>query len=192
MSLLQLALKNITGSAFRSWVIALCALLLAAFTLCSTLILRGAENSLRLVLDRLGADIIVIPQGTEEKVEGALLMGVPTSVWMAEDNLARISSVPGVDAVSPQLYLSTLHDAPCCSVSDMFLVAFDPKTDFTIQPWLKQTVGGSLKLGETVGGKHIFVPFGEENIRIYGYIVSLRGNSGTYRHRIGPDHVCHL
>lgn len=176
MNLLQLAFKNITGSAFRSWVIALCALILASFTLGANLILRGAENSLRLVLDRLGADIIVVPQGAEEKVEGALLMGVPVSVWMPQGNLEKIAAVQGVDAVSPQLYLSTLHDAACCSVSDMFLVAFDPQSDFTIQPWLKQTVGGSLKLGEAVGGKYVFVPLGEENIRLYGYMVSLRGN----------------
>jgi putative ABC transport system permease protein len=176
VSLLQLALKNISGSAFRSSVIALCALVLASFTLAATLILRGAENSLRLAIDRLGADIIVIPQGSEEKVEGALMMGVPASVWMAQENLQKIAAVPGVAVVSPQLYLSTLHEASCCSVSDMFLVAFDPKTDFTVQPWLKQTVGGSLRLGEAVGGRYVSVPLGEQNIRLYGYIISLRGN----------------
>ena len=27
-----------------------------------------------------------------------------------------------------------------------------------------------------MGGKYVFVPLGEENIRLYGYMVSLRGN----------------
>ena len=36
--------------------------------------------------------------------------------------------MPGVAAVSPQLFLSTLVDAPCCSVSDMFMIAYDPET----------------------------------------------------------------
>lgn len=176
MSLIQLALKNISGSAYRSWVIGLCALILASFTLATTLIVQGAETSLRLTLDRLGADIIVVPQGTEEKVEGALMMGVPTSVWMPASYLDTISAIPGVEVASPQLYLSTLHGASCCSVSDMFLVAFDPATDFTIQPWLKQKLGHNLKLGEAVGGKYVFVPLGEENIKLYGYFISLKAN----------------
>ena len=64
MSLFQLALKNISGNAFRSGVVALCALLVAAFALFTTLLMRGAENSLRLAIDRLGADIVVVPEGS--------------------------------------------------------------------------------------------------------------------------------
>ncbi len=44
MNLFQLALKNISGNTFRSFVVALCALLLAAFALFTTLLMRGAEN----------------------------------------------------------------------------------------------------------------------------------------------------
>ena len=50
MNLTQLARKNIACSAFRSWVVALCALLVAALALGTTLLLRGAETSLRLVI----------------------------------------------------------------------------------------------------------------------------------------------
>ena len=73
MNLYRLALKNIAGSAFRSWVVALCALLVAGLALGTTLIMRGAQNSLRLAIDRLGADIIVVPEGTVTQVETALL-----------------------------------------------------------------------------------------------------------------------
>jgi putative ABC transport system permease protein len=58
----------------------------------------------------------------------------------------------------------------------MFLVAIDPASDFTIEPWLEQNLGRPLSLGEAVGGKDVFVPLGEENIRLYGYILTLRGN----------------
>jgi putative ABC transport system permease protein len=176
MKLLQLALKNIAGSAFRSWVVVLCAFLVASFALGTTLIVRGAEDSLYLVTRRLGADIVVVPEGTETKIESALLMGTTTRVWMPADRLGQISAVPGVQAVSPQLYLSTLIDAACCSVSDMFMVAYDPETDFTIEPWLKDKVGEGLKLGEAVGGQYIFVPEGEQNIRLYGYFITLKAN----------------
>lgn len=174
MSLFQLALKNISGSSFRSGVVALCALLVAAFALFATLLMRGAETSLRLAIDRLGADIVVVPEGSEAKVESALLMGVPAKVWMPQDTVNKIMALPGVEAVSPQLYLATLTGASCCSVSDMFIIAYDPQSDFTIQPWLKQKLGKGLRLGEVVGGSYIFATEGLQNIKVYGYLVTLK------------------
>lgn len=176
MNLYRLALRNISGSAFRSWVVALCALLVAGFTLATTLLIRGTETSMQLALNRLGADIIVVPGGAEALVEGALLMGHTTRVWMPQANLAIIASLPGVMIASPQLYLSTLTGASCCSVSDMFLIAYDPTTDFTIGPWLLRKIGTGLKLGEAVGGTYVFTPQGEQSIRIYGYLVTLKAN----------------
>ena len=176
MNLYQLAARNIAGSAFRSWVVGLCALLVASLALATTLIMRGAENSLRLANDRLGADVVVVPEGTQTKVESALLMGVPTEVWMPRDNLDRIAAVPGVQVVSPQLYLSTLTGASCCSVEHMFLIAYDPQTDFTVEPWLEKNLGGGLRLGEAVGGTYVFTPEGEQNIKLYGYFVTLKAN----------------
>ena len=176
MNLYRLALKNIAGSAFRSWVVGLCALLVASLALATTLIVRGAENSLRLAKDRLGADIIVVPEGTQTKVESALLMGIPVKVWQPKDNLTKIASIPGIMSVSPQLYLQTLTGASCCSVSDMFLIAYDPLTDFTISPWLEEKLGTGLKLGEAVGGTYVFVPEGEQNIKLYGYFITLKAN----------------
>jgi len=176
MNLYRLALKNIAGSAFRSWVVALCALLVASLALGTTLIMRGAQNSLRLAIDRLGADIIVVPEGTVTQVETALLMGVPTEVWMPEEVLDQVAAVPGVEAASPQFYLSTLSGASCCSVEHMFLIVYDPETDFAIGPWLQKELGDGLHLGEVVGGTYVFVPEGEQNIQIYGYFVTLKAN----------------
>jgi putative ABC transport system permease protein len=176
MNLIQLAWKSISRNAFRSGVVALCALLVAAFALFTTLLMRGAKNSLRLALDRLGADIIVVPIGAEAKVESALLMGNPANVWMPQENLQKIAAIPGIDAVSPQLYLATLTGASCCSVSDMFMIAYDPQTDFTIRPWLRQTLGSDLRLGEVVGGRFISATEGKQNIKVYGYLVTLKAN----------------
>jgi putative ABC transport system permease protein len=176
MNLYRLALRNLSGNAFRSWVVAICAFLVAGFVLATTLILRGAEDSLRLAIDRLGADVIVVPEGTQTKVESALLMGHSEEVWMPADTLEKVAAVEGVEAVTPQIYLSTLKDASCCSVSDMFLIAYEPETDFTLRPWLEENVGDELKLGEAIGGTYVFVPEGEQNIQIYGYFITLKAN----------------
>lgn len=174
--LYRLATKNIAGSSFRSAVVLLCALVVTGLAVSTLLIVRGAQQSLQLAMDRLGADIIVVPEGAATKVESALLMGEPTQVWMPESVLAGLAAIQGVEKATPQLYLSSLKNASCCAVSDMFMVAYDPATDFTVEPWLESRLGGGLGLGEAVGGTHVFVPEGEQNIKLYGYFVTLRGN----------------
>ncbi|HMB25071.1 MAG: ABC transporter permease [Chloroflexota bacterium] len=176
MNALQLAWKNISGNAFRNGVVSLCALLLAAFTLFITLVIRGAESSLRLTIDRLGADIVVVPEGSEAKIESALLMGVPARFWMPKEHIGKLAAIPGVEVVSPQLYLATLTGASCCSVSDMFMIAYDPATDFTVQPWLEEALGNGLRVGEVVGGSYISATEGDQNIKVYGYLVTLKEN----------------
>ncbi|MDF1515635.1 MAG: hypothetical protein P1S60_17635 [Anaerolineae bacterium] len=100
-----------------------CALLMAGFVIASTLIIGGANNSLNLALDRLGADIIVIPEGHEQRLQRALLMGIPVQCWMLDTVVDQVADVPGVTAVSPQLFLSTLRGASCCSVPEMVLMS---------------------------------------------------------------------
>lgn len=176
MSIIGLAIRNIRGNSFRSLVIFLCVIGIAGFLLTTTLIIRGAEHSLDMGIERLGADIVVVPEGAETKIETALLMGKPTNVWMKEDKLAEIAGVTGVAAVSPQLDLKSLYGASCCSMWEMFLVVYDPPTDFTIRPWLEANLGQGLVKGEAIGGSNIFIPPGEKHITLYGYNLTLKGN----------------
>jgi putative ABC transport system permease protein len=153
-----------------------CATLMAAFVVSATLIIGGANDSLRLALDRLGADIIVIPDGHEQRLEAALLMGIPVHCWMPDTVVDEVAKVEGVEAVSPQLYLSTLRGATCCSVPEMFLIAYEPETDFTLRPWLEQNLEGGLALGEAVGGSLVYVPEADGELLVYGYGLDLKGS----------------
>ncbi|HEX5807033.1 MAG TPA: ABC transporter permease [Anaerolineales bacterium] len=176
IGLLQLASKNIDDSAFRSWVVGLCAALVTGFAIGAALVTGGAQESLRRVQERLGADIMVIPSGNQTQVEHALLMGVPVNVWMPRAVEREVVAIPGVAAASSQLFLSTMRGASCCSVSDMFMIGYDPATDFTMRPWLERHLEGELQLGEAIGGRYVTIPDGRENILIYGYEIELVGN----------------
>lgn len=176
MHLIRLALKNIRGSGFRSIAIFLAVMGVAGFLVATTIIIAGARYSLDSGLKRLGADILVVPEGAEIKIETALLMGKPVDFWMPRQNIQKISIIPGVEAVSPQIYLSSMFDSPCCAVSEMFIVVYDPATDFTIAPWLEKNLGRNLALGEVIGGSYIFVPEGSRYIQLYGYNTDLVGN----------------
>jgi putative ABC transport system permease protein len=176
MNLIRLAQRNISGSSFRSWMVFFCAALMAGFVITATLVIRGANNSLRLALERLGADVIVIPEGHEQRLESALLMGIPVHCWMPDSVVDDLAALPGVVAVSPQLYLSTLRGATCCSVPEMFLIAYEPETDFTLKPWLEKNLERGLELGEAVGGSLVYVPVEQGELLVYGYGLDLKAN----------------
>lgn len=176
MNSIRLAIKNIKGTSFRSLVIFLCVMGVAGFFLSTTLILRGTEHSLNVGLERLGADIIVVPEGADTKLESALLMGKPTEIWMPRGIMEQVAAVPGVEKVSPQVFLSTLLGAHCCSASEMFLVVFDPETDFTIRPFLEEELGRGLGRGEVIGGRYVFLPPGDKYVYVYAHPLTLVGN----------------
>lgn len=144
--------------------------------LTTIVISRGGQESLRLARERLGADVVVVPRGSVTGVEGALLLGNATNTYMPRAVVDRVRTVPGVAQASPQLYLTSMANSSCCSVSLMFMFAFDPVTDFTIEPWLEQTFGQDLQAGQAVGGADVFVPEGEEKIKLYGYEFDLVAN----------------
>ena len=48
MNLIRLAWRSISGNSFRSWVVGLCSMLVASLALATTLVVRGAQNSLNL------------------------------------------------------------------------------------------------------------------------------------------------
>ena len=81
-SLAGLALHNLAGNELRGWLLGLCALCIAAFAVATVLVVHGAQESLHLAADRLGADVVVVPRGAETQVDGALLMGTVSRTWM--------------------------------------------------------------------------------------------------------------
>lgn len=172
---IQLAWKNSVANSFRSLTVAVCAALLAGFTLAFTVIIGGAEKSLNLALERLGADIVVVPAGMENRMENAYLTGAPALGWMPGEFIAQIAAIPGVEIASPQFFLSTLRGATCCSVPEMFLIAYDPETDFTLKPWLQENLESGLELGDAIGGAFVYVPVDPGYIEVYGYHIDLKG-----------------
>jgi putative ABC transport system permease protein len=144
--------------------------------LTTVVISRGGQDSLRLARERLGADVVVVPRGSVTGVEGALLLGNATNTYMPRGVVEAVRAVPGVAQASPQLYLTSMANSSCCSVSLMFMFAFDPVTDFTIEPWLKSRLGHDLQEGQAVGGADVFVPEGDDKIKLYGYEFDLVGN----------------
>lgn len=177
MNVFYLVFRSIGGRQFRSLLIAACITAISGFLLITTLLAKGQQHSLKIGLERLGADIIVVPAEKRSDAEAAFLLGKPvSSCWMSEDNLAKVSRLEGVQQVSPQLYLQSLTGAACCAAWELFIIAVDPKTDFTVQPWLKEKLNKPLGLGDVVGGQFVIVPEETNLFMLYGTELDLIAN----------------
>lgn len=134
ISIFRVALKNLRKKLFRNISIMLAAALATGLIFAATTILQSVESSLVLGMERLGADIMVVPEGSEENGNKLLLGGTPTTFYMPGDRLPMITAVKGVEKASPQLFVKSAV-LQCCSMPTVLLVGYDPDTDFTITPW---------------------------------------------------------
>lgn len=169
MSLSRLAFKNIFRSPFRSLAVFGSAALVAAAVFAMVMVLRGAEAGLRASLSRLGADFIIIPFGgltSREDMKTFRIMTPAITNWMPKETLEKIAAVQGVASVSPQLYMFTEEGGEYAERVN--LVAFDPDSDFTINPWLTTPWEGKLALGEVIAGSALQIPASGE-ILLHGY-----------------------
>jgi len=174
---LYLALRGIKGRLFRSLLIGFFILVLTGFLLTTTVILWGMEESLRTGMERLGADIIVIPYDATEQAQKEVLTGrLATGDSMPADHVRRILQMEAVERASPQLYLGTISGSVYSTAEKLYIIAFDPKTDFTILPWLKEKPAKPLGIRDTIGGASINRIAPSEHILVNGYKLSLVGD----------------
>lgn len=160
MNIPYIALNNLKRKPTRTWLL----LGIVAVTSCTlfaaTLFLKSVNNALRIGSYRLGADIIVVPESAEIKVQTALLSGEPTQFLMDKSVLDEVKSTEGVQSVTPQLFIKPTSFF-CCLTEDVFLIAIDQKTDFTVKPWLEKNIGRMLSTGEVIIGGKIPVIVGD-------------------------------
>ena len=115
ISFLKLLSRNIRRRPFRNIATILCFAFIAASILSAGYLISGTTNSLNVGISRMGADIMVVPANSSAAGESLLLNGQPTTFFFNNNPVPEIMRVPGVAAVSPQLYIATLG-ASCCSV----------------------------------------------------------------------------
>ena len=161
MNISTLARKNLKRKSARTVLLVGIVAVVACTLFSATLFLRSINNALRLGTYRLGADILVVPREAEASAREALLAGHPTQFLMDRAVLERVRAVDGVRSVTPQLFLQPTSFTCCFSV-DVFLVAFDPQTDFTVRPWLKKNLKRDLAVDEIVTGREIPVVPGDQ------------------------------
>lgn len=144
----------------RTIILILTVTVVTATLFSATLFITSMQNALKIGTYRLGADVLVIPGGHEQQARSALLAGEPTSFYMSADILDKVRAVEGVSKATPQLFIKP-SSFTCCYNVDVFLVAFDPLTDFTVTPWLEKNLKKGLSDEEIITGREIPVVRGD-------------------------------
>lgn len=175
LSLNNLPLKNLKGNFRRSIVLLLFSTLMAASLFGGTLMILGVNQGLNTVRSRLGADMLVTPEDAKNDFDAqtVLLQAEPGYFYMDAEVLSQVQQIKGVKAASPQLFLASTSSG-CCSAK-LQIIAFDPESDFTIQPWIGETFGPK-KMGvmDIIVGANITV-YDDHIIRLYGNDCSIIG-----------------
>lgn len=147
LSLSRLPWMNLRGYPVRTGTLMVFSMLMTMTIFGGTLVVQGIEHGLRTTQSRLGADIMVTPDeaDTDFDAQTFLVSAEPSYFYMDASTRDAVVDVDGVEAASPQLFLASAR-ASCCS-GRYQVIAYDPATDFTIQPWMNDSVG-QTQLGD--------------------------------------------
>ena len=140
LSLARLPWMNLRGYPVRSGTLVLFSALMTMVVFGGTMLVTGIDRGLHTVESRLGADIVVTPADADDfDAQAFLVSPEPSYFYMDEGVRDEVAAVDGVESASAQLFLATAR-ASCCS-GRYQVIAFDPATDVTIQPWISDTAG---------------------------------------------------
>ncbi len=173
MNITYVSLKNLKRRITRTWVLFAIVAVVSCTLFAATLFLKSINTALRLGTYRLGADVLVVPESAETKAKTALLSGEPTQFLADRSILDQVRKVEGVRSATPQLFIKPTSFT-CCFNVDVFLVAFDPQTDFTVRPWLERHLNRPLGPNEIITGREIPVVVGD-HIPFFGTFFRVAG-----------------
>lgn len=149
----DLILENYLRNPFRSFGLSLLIALFASVLLIGGLLSISLSKGLNRLSSRLGADVIVIPQGSGIDDQTVLLQGDSKYTYLPPGSLEFIRDLDGVEIATPQYFIMTLS-ASCCD-QKVSIIGFDTESDFVIQPWIREVLIDKLPKGSIVVGADI-------------------------------------
>ena len=159
ISIPMMSVKNLQAKKFRTGFMIFFVILMSATVFFSTILINNLKLGIKNTTERMGADMIVVPKKGTENVRESLFAGTPCTVFFNRAWEDAVRNIDGVERVSAQMYVATLS-ASCCDIP-VQIIAFDPETDFVIQPWLQEQKKVNLKKGEVLIGYNVKAEVGQ-------------------------------
>jgi putative ABC transport system permease protein len=132
----------------------ICFAFIAGIILTAGFLVSGAQMGVQAGMDRLGADMIVIPYDPYARNSGMFLTGQASYLYFNDSIVGEVKDTPGVLRASPQVFVQMIPAPQWCSYS-VQLMGYDPGTDFSVKPLLLAPLAGQLAAGEVVVGHYI-------------------------------------
>ncbi|WP_421778164.1 ABC transporter permease [Gardnerella sp. KA00747] len=179
ITLKRLPLENIKRKPLRTCALIVVAACLSAIFFGGSLLSMNLAQGLNSMRARMGADIMVIPNGTHTKAEALLTNGGSSTFYFTNDIESLVRRSPGVQKASAQTYISSLS-AGCCA-EKLQIIGFDPDSDFVIGPWIYSQHKKTLQKGEMIAGANVLVSY-MHTVRLFGHqwpVVAQLAKTGT-------------
>lgn len=179
----SLALSNLSRKAYRTVLTATLIALSSAVLFASLVLSQSLKSGIAGLRSRMGADLLVVPEGYEKGAENILLSGEPNYFYMERKVLDSVRAVEGVENASGQFYLTSLSES-CCDFP-IQIIGFEPESDFVIQNWAKSRVKTDTNEEFLLSGSNVNLTKG--SVKFFGneHKISARlSKSGT-----GMDNV---
>ena len=148
-----LSLENLKAKPVRTTCLVVVVAVLAFTLFGGSLLTLNLRQGLATMTKRFGADLMVVPQGAGEQAQLALLNGSVNYFYFDSRIADRIAGTEDIVCASPQFFLASLA-AECCD-APVQLIAYDPKTDFVVQPWVAEKYHDTVADGQVVVGSRI-------------------------------------
>ena len=149
--ILSLALQNLGRRKARSL------LLIAAVALGSGVVFTGAvlmqsiDRSMTVGFTRLGADMMVVPEGALTNITASLLVVEPSELVLDADVLAK-ARLASLGRIAAQKIVRVEHSGIGSHHETADLIGFEPAHDFTVQPWLVEKLNRPMQAGDVILG----------------------------------------
>lgn len=172
LSSLEIARHNINNKKARAMLLTVLSCILCFVLFLSSFLIYSLKSGMSSLYNRLGADIIVVPEGYDAKITSAILRGEPNTFFFERSVYERVKKIPGVEKATFQLFLATLS-AGCCSFP-IQVIGYDDNSDFLVKPWLMRQVKLPLNKGEIIVGANIVGDI-HQNVKFFNQEFKIKG-----------------
>jgi len=172
----SLALQNLGRRKARSLLLIAAVAIGSGVVFTGATLMRSIDTSMALGFTRMGADMMVVPDGALTNITAALLTVEPTELVLDADAFAKVQ-IASVGRIAPQKIVRVEHSGIGDHHELVDLVGFDPAHDFTIQPWLAEKLNRPLGADDVILGASRDAPLGSQ-VLIFGKPHTVYGRLG--------------
>jgi putative ABC transport system permease protein len=174
--LISLALQNLGRRKARSLLLIASVAIGSAVVFTGATLMQSIDRSMSVGFTRMGADMMVVPEGALTNITAALLVVEPTELVLDADALAK-ANLASVGRYAAQKIVRVEHSGIGSHHESVDLIGFDPARDFTIQPWLVEKINRGLQPGDVILGAERDAPLGSQ-LLIFGKPHTVYGRLG--------------